>query len=174
MNITHTGHASASNLSLPETYYIPNLALNLISVGQLCEQGQNINISPFGCQVQDSQTEQILRKVCKVGRLFELVSLHLSQKLVSAATTTDSFVHQWHLRLGHASASKIQPLISRGLLRSTKFDPLNCLNCQLSKQPALSFNNSSSISYSPFDLIHSDIWGPSPISSSIATFNLLS
>lgn len=33
MNITHTGHVSASNLSLPETYYIPNLALNLIFVG---------------------------------------------------------------------------------------------------------------------------------------------
>ena len=43
MNITHTGHASTSNHSLPETYYILNLALNLISVGQVCEKGLNIN-----------------------------------------------------------------------------------------------------------------------------------
>lgn len=32
---------------------------------------------------------------------------------------------------GHASASKIQPLISRGLLGFTKFESFNCLNCQL-------------------------------------------
>jgi transposase InsO family protein len=84
---------------------------------------------------------------------------------VSAATTTNSSIHQWHLRLGHASASKIQPLISRGLLGSTKFESFNCLHCQLAKQPALSFSNNISISNSPFSLIHSDIWGPSPVPS---------
>lgn len=101
-----------------------------------------------------------------MGRLFELISLHLPLKLVSAAATTTKYsIHQWHLHLGHASASKIQPLIARGLLGSTKFEPFNCLNCQLAKQPVLSFNNSDSVSDSPFGLIHSDIWGPSPISS---------
>ena len=165
MNITHTGHASTSNLSLLETYYIPNLALYLIFDCQLCEQGLNINFSPFGCQVQDPQTGHILGKGRRVGRLFELVSLHLPQKLVSAATTTDSSVHHWHLRLCHASTSKIQPFNSRGLLGSKKFESFNCLNCQLAKQLALYFNNSSSISDSPFGLIHSDIWGPSLISS---------
>ena len=38
-------------------------------------------------------------------------------------------------------------------------------SCQLGKQPALSFNNSESISNSIFELIHSDIWGPSPVTS---------
>jgi len=99
-----------------------------------------------------------------VGRLFELQSLHLPSKYVSAATIHSS-THQWHLRLGHASASKIQPLISRGLLGTTKFESFDCLHCKLSKQPALSFTNSDSISENPFSLIHSDIWGPSPIPS---------
>ena len=35
--------------------------------------------------------------------------------------------------------------------------------CQFGKQTALPFNNSVSHVVSPFDLIHSDIWGPSPI-----------
>ena len=37
------------------------------------------------------------------------------------------------------------------------------LHCQLGKQTALPFNNSVSHAFSPFDLIHSDVWGPSPI-----------
>ena len=38
-------------------------------------------------------------------------------------------------------------------------------SCQLGKQPALSFNNSESISNNFFELIHSDVWGPSPVAS---------
>lgn len=101
-----------------------------------------------------------------MDQIFELASLHLPQRLVPAATISNSSIHQWHLRLGHASATKIQPLISRGLLGSTKFESFHCLNCQLAKQPALSFSNNDTNSNTPFGLVHSDIWGP-PISSII-------
>jgi hypothetical protein len=43
---------------------------------------------------------------------------------------------------------------------SNSFD---CISCQLRKQPALPFNNSESHATASFDLIHSDVWGPSPI-----------
>ena len=36
--------------------------------------------------------------------------------------------------------------------------------CQFSKQIVLPFNNNVSHALSSFDLIHSDVWGPSPIS----------
>ena len=36
---SHTGSVSTSTLSLSDTYLIPNLTLNLIFVGQLCEPG---------------------------------------------------------------------------------------------------------------------------------------
>ena len=35
--------------------------------------------------------------------------------------------------------------------------------CQFGKQIALPFNNSVSHARFPFDLIHYDVWGPSPI-----------
>ena len=36
--------------------------------------------------------------------------------------------------------------------------------CQFGKQTTLPFNNSVSLALSSFDLIHSNVWGPSPIS----------
>ena len=36
--------------------------------------------------------------------------------------------------------------------------------CQFGKQTTLPFNNNVSHALSFFDLIHSDVWGPSPIS----------
>ena len=40
----------------------------------------------------------------------------------------------------------------------------DCIPCQFGKQTALPFNNSVSHALSSFDLIHFDVWGPSPIS----------
>ena len=60
------------------------------------------------------------------------------------------------------SIQKLRSLISSGLLGQVKYDLVDCVSCQLAKQPALSFNNSDSFSHASFDLIHSDIWGPSP------------
>jgi hypothetical protein len=39
MHVSHTGSISLSNLSLPNTYLIPKLNFNLISIGQLCDLG---------------------------------------------------------------------------------------------------------------------------------------
>ena len=41
----------------------------------------------------------------------------------------------------------------------------DCISCQLGKQLALRFNICDSMSTDIFDLIHSDIYGPSPVSS---------
>ena len=54
-------------------------------------------------------------------------------------------------------------MVSRGLLGLVSIENFDCVSCQLGKQPVLPFNSSESISTYIFDLIHSDVWGPSPI-----------
>ena len=48
---------------------------------------------------------------------------------------------------------------------SASKDNFDCTSCQLGKQLALPFNNSESISNNIFELIHSNVWGPSPVAS---------
>ena len=56
-------------------------------------------------------------------------------------------------------------MASRGLLGSVSTKNFDCVSCQLGKQPALPFNTSESISIDIFDLIRSDVWGLSSVSS---------
>ena len=103
--------------------------------------------------------------------MFPVDNLHLppvafvSVAVAAAAVSSLPSLALWHSRLGHASSSRVQQLASRGLLGSVSKDNFYCTSCQLGKQPALSFNNSKSISNSIFELIHSDVWEPSPVAS---------
>ena len=56
-------------------------------------------------------------------------------------------------------------MASRGLLGSVSTENFDCVSCQLGKQLVLHFNTSESISTDIFNLIHSDVWGPSSVSS---------
>uniref|UniRef100_A0A2N9J2F8 Integrase catalytic domain-containing protein n=1 Tax=Fagus sylvatica TaxID=28930 RepID=A0A2N9J2F8_FAGSY len=164
MTVSHVGSISIPNLSISDVFCIPKLHLNLLSVGQLTELGLNLFFSSRGCLVQDSRTGQIVGSARKVGRLFELTSLHFPSSSVSAPVIAASAsIELWHSRLGHVSLPRIQTLVSRGLLGSVSSSPFDCMPCQLGKQPVLPFNNSESITSATFDLIHSDVWGPSPV-----------
>jgi hypothetical protein len=101
----------------------------------------------------------------RIGRLFEISSLRLPTTSVSAATSSSPSLSLWHSRLEHKSSSRVQQLVSRGLLGPMSKENFDCVSCQLGKQPTLPFHNSESMSTGIFDLIHSDVWGPSPINS---------
>ena len=165
------GFVSTSNLSVPGVFHVPDLSYNLCSVGQLAELGYCLIFDYFGCIVQDLRTGQEIGIGPRVGCMFPMDNLHLPPvapvSIAAAATAVSSLpsLALWHSRLGHASSSQVQQLASRGLLGSVSKDNFDCTSCQLGKQPALSFNNSESISNSIFELIHSDVWGPSPVGS---------
>ena len=117
--------------------------------------------------MQDSQTGQIVGIAHKVGRLFKLIFFHLpSSRLFSSAISgqSTSSLALWHSHLSHASISRVKQLVSRGLLGSISNKSFDCMPCQFGKQTALPFNNNVSHALSSFDLIHYDVWGPSPIS----------
>ena len=123
-----------------------------------------------GCIVQDLRTGQELGTSPRVWRMFLMDNLRfplVAHVSIAAAATVSSIpsLTLWHARLGHASSSRVQQLASRGLLGSVSTENFDCISCQLGKQPTFPFSTSKSISTDIFDLIHSDVWRPSPVSS---------
>ena len=162
------GFVSIFDLSVPGVFHVPDISYNLRSVGQLAELGYRLIFYYSGCIVQDLRTGQELGTGPRVERMFPVDNLHLplvAPVSVAAAVSSLPSFALWHSRLGHASSSRVQQLASRGLLGSVSKDNFDCTSCQLGKQPTLSFNNNESISNSNFELIHSDVWGPSPVTS---------
>ena len=160
MHVSHLGNVSTPTLSVSNVYQIPQLTHNLLSLGQLTELGFSLTFPSIGVVVQDSQVGQIVGTAHKVGRLFELISLHLPSSRLSASAVprqSTSSVTLWHSRLGHASISRVKQLVFRGLLGSVSNKSFDCMPCQFGKQIALTFNNSVSYALSPFDLIHFDV-----------------
>ncbi|GFS37423.1 hypothetical protein Acr_00g0051930 [Actinidia rufa] len=107
MTVDHVGHVSTSALSLSNTYYVHTLALNLVSIGQLCDLGLTVLFSSTSCVVQDPRTGQTLGIGRRHGRLFQLIHLHLP--ISTAATTFTSslspFFGIWHSRLAALTAA---------------------------------------------------------------------
>jgi len=69
-----------------------------------------------------------------------------------------------HAQLGHPSLAKLQQLVPA----LSKLSRLDCESCQLGKHTRTSFPRSvTRDASSPFALVHSDIWGPSRVKSTL-------
>ncbi|KAJ9548119.1 hypothetical protein OSB04_020662 [Centaurea solstitialis] len=173
LQVEGVGSVVTPQLSLSDVYYIPTLALNLVSVSQLCKTGYWVFFSDYLCCVQDPRSRKVIGIGHKLGDLYVVDELRVSGVAASSVdlssfrlSHSSSVFYLWHVRLGHVSASRLQFLASTGALGQLKScDISDCSGCKLAKFSTLPFNKSMSCSFAPFDLVHSDVWGPSPVSS---------
>ena len=77
---------------------------------------------------------------------------------VVLSTTVDT----WHKRLGHPSDFILSQVLKSCNVSYKNNKTTFCNSCCLGKHHKLPFPNSSRSYTKPFQLIHSDVWGPSP------------
>ena len=172
MPLSGIGSVHTSRLSLPDVYHIPSLTLNLVSVGQLCDSSLTVLFTSTNCCVQDPRSRKVIGTGRREGGLYVLNELKVSDVAASSVdlssfrlSHSSSDFYLWHSHLCHVSASRLKFLVSTGVLGSLdSHDISDCSGCKLAKFLALPFNKSISSSIAPFDLVHSDVWGPSPVS----------
>ena len=73
----------------------------------------------------------------------------------------------WHHHLGHPNTQILSHVWNSGFLGHKEHSSLSleCDSCKLGQIKTLPFPLHASRASHCFDLIHSDVWGPSPISS---------
>jgi hypothetical protein len=143
----------------------PKLSTSLLSVGQMVENDCEIHFDRHGCCVQDQVSGKVIAKGPKVGRLFP-IQFSIPSINSCAYSTVINNPHFWHKKLGHPNSNVLTHLMKHGYLgnkNSFSIEFLDCSSCKLGKSKALSFPSHGSRASKCFEIIHTDVWGVSPV-----------
>ena len=141
--------------------HVPGLRRNLIFVGQLDGEGYCTTFS--GHEWKITKGALVIARGKKTGTLYVTSNL----ENIVAVADADGKSNLWHQRLGHMSEKGMKTLLSKGKLPDLKnIDVGLCEDCIFGKQKKVSFTK---IGKTPkaerLELVHTDVWGPSPVSS---------
>jgi hypothetical protein len=171
-HITHECSLRNSHFIVPNIFFVPELSMDLLSVGHITYYKCFDGFDDSSCFVQDRRTGVMIgtrRRRKSASHLYILDTLRLPSSTTSpthvlspASVSTPSFA-QWHHRLGHLCGSRLSTLIKSGCLGHTSVESsFHCKGCKHGKQIQLPYFSSDSHSAKPFDLVHYDVWGPAP------------
>lgn len=174
IQVSHTGTGVLTtplvNFHLKNLLHTPYITHNLLSVHKFASDNScYLVLDSYGLTIQDQSTHKILYKGPYHKGLYPLL---ISSEVSSESSSTTTLVHissnsamTWHKKLGHPSSSLLSTLIKQFDLPVTNTQSLDCRCCHMAKSQKLPFTLSETVSSFPFQLVHSDVWGPSPIPS---------
>lgn len=175
--------SSKHAFTLQSLLHVPQIKKNLFSVSQFAKENNvYFEFHPNFCLVKEQVTGKVLLKGRVDQGLYKFdmlraipsgqhqgstqhfVSRHSRNPLAySSSVNNKSSLSLWHLRLGHASHDVVKIALSNANISyhvDSNVGP--CEPCLKAKSHRLPFGDSAS-KYGLFELVHSDIWGPSPV-----------
>jgi transposase InsO family protein len=166
----HRGNVRLSDtLQIHDVLFLPDFAVNLISVSKLCkEQDCIVNFETNQCVIQEKKDMRKIGLAEEIDGLYYLKAEKKTQKQAKVSSVSvsnkksDSIVPPgilWHLRLGHLSHDRMQCMNKMYSYISVS-GHVACDICQMARQRKLSFSISKNNAHAMFDLVHADIWGP--------------
>ena len=172
--IAGTGKIKISDsISLSQVLHVPNLACNLVSVSKITKE---LNCCayflPDSCVFQELTTGRTIGNAEEHDGLYFLEDGSATNKIGQKASCLQIFsfpdnkeVYLQHFRLGHPSFSYLKKLYPN-LFINKDLSSFHCEICALAKHHKSNYPSRIYTPTSPFTLIHSDIWGPSRVSTS--------
>ena len=170
--ITGVGNVLVSStLSLSNVLYVPSLTCNLLFISQITKTLNCVTLFYLTyCIFQNIHTKKRIGSGRKRGGLYYLKGGTSSQVYHSLAhmmgknqSANIAEIWLWHKPLGHPSFGYIRRLFP-SLFANCKLSDFICEICAMAKSHRAIFPLSSNKVASPFSLVHSDVWGPSLVS----------
>ena len=116
----------------------------------------SISFFPDYCLIQDLLTKQIIGRGRESGGLY-ILETEVPRSVAGSGVVT---LIESHCHLGYPSLSLLKKLYPQ----FSSLSSLNCESCQYAKLHRVHLsprvNNRAS---APFELVHSDVWGPCPV-----------
>jgi len=171
-------------LSLNDLLHVPNISKNLLSVSKFAQDNNVIfEFHPYKCFVKSQDSKQtLLEGVVGSDGLYQFKPLQflpsMSKSLSycnnatissvvcnSSSSSNDSF-NKWHCRLGHANPNAVKSILNLCKIPFHNKHVLDfCVACSVRKSHKLHAPLSNTTYTKPFEVVHCDLWGPSPFTS---------
>jgi hypothetical protein len=152
---------------LKDVFHVPTITKNLVSVGQMVEQGLQVTFNPNGCFVEDMKNQgKLIAKRERNGRMFTLYvnMLEVNSMLFTHGKGAGD-IGIWHKRVGHVNLQRLKLMEKQNLVggfpKSGTEEVMSevCKTCQLGKQVKHPFlAQTTHVSSKPLEMIHSDVW----------------
>ena len=145
-----------------EVYYIPSLCNNILSLGQLTEEGNEVVINGEFLRIFD-KNKRLLMKVNKSpNRLYKLSIETYSPMCLFTKLEDASWL--WHSRLGHENFQDLELMsrkqMARGMPKIVQPKKI-CHGCLMSKQVRGAFPTKAQYNAKGLlELVHGDLCGP--------------
>lgn len=145
-----------------QVYYIPSLCNNILSLGQLSEEGNRVIMHGEFLWVYDIDDKLLLKVKRSYNRLYKFLAETPSESCLLSKLDEEAWL--WHKRLGHVNFQALNLMtrnsMAEGLPRIIHPKEL-CSGCMMSKQNRKSFPMQSSFrAKKPLELVHGDLCGP--------------
>lgn len=147
---------------LSEVYYIPSLRSNIISLGQLSENGYRITLRGEHLWVHENNGDLLMKVKRSPNRLYKIIICSSETKCLMSRHDNESWL--WHSRLGHVNFKALKLMSTTNMVRGMPRINLQnevCSGCLMSKQVRKPFPQQSKFTAKKaLELIHGDLCGP--------------
>ena len=159
---------SSTPITLKDTLYAPDMTMTVVSISRIAAAGYSVAFEGKSCQIK-SKTGKIVGDIpAAPNGLYKV-----EHSLAAAAAAEQVDILTVHRRLGHISADTIRSLVRTNavtglhLIDPTPTSPLVCDSCDYAKTTRKPIRKESPtpLATSFGDEVHSDVWGPSQLSS---------
>lgn len=169
MEISMNG--SMKTLPVQDVLFVPEIATNILSIGQIDERGHRVYFQKGWCTVLSKYSNEKLLLVKKENSTYCFKSSKKIEENYAAYSATITEQELWHARLGHAGKSVLSQIISKktadGVPKQLEQKDIStCKGCVLGKMSSKSFPSIGKFqSKTKLELIHTDLCGPMSIKS---------